>query len=192
MYFKYCKECSFYNKSDDICKTKLNADELMDDNNEECMFFNYKNSHETMNEDEIICPYCGHRDSNSWEYDEGDYMLHCENCEKEFYVNAEVEILYSTSPTVKNIIEIIDKNKLIEDEYEKSITDNEKEAILSIKLNEDNNGYICVEINSNEHQLLAELDRKNIVMEIDYDWDGAKYYSLTDFGLRLVKKWNKQ
>lgn len=192
MYFKYCKECSFYNKSDDICKTKLNADELMDDNNEECMFFNYKNSHETMNEDEIICPYCGYRDSNSWEYDEGDYMLHCENCEKEFYVNAKVEILYSTSPTVKNIIEIIDKNKLIEDEYEKSITDNQKEAMLSIKLNKDDNGYICVQKDSFEMKLFNNLLLKGIVYVDEYVDFGARYYSLTDFGLRLVKKWNKQ
>ena len=43
----------------------------------------------------IICPYCGYEDKESWEYeDEGSWE--CENCENEFVVVRHIDITYST------------------------------------------------------------------------------------------------
>ena len=44
--------------------------------------------------DEIICPWCGYSDSDSWEVVDG--LWECENCEKSFYVGRNVEVTYST------------------------------------------------------------------------------------------------
>lgn len=45
----------------------------------------------------IICPYCGWVDNDSWELDEDDGINECGSCEKEFNVSREIEISYSTS-----------------------------------------------------------------------------------------------
>jgi len=44
--------------------------------------------------DEIICPWCGYRHSDSWEIEPG--LRECENCEKSFYAERNVEVTYST------------------------------------------------------------------------------------------------
>ncbi|SRR3972149_1020349 len=47
---------------------------------------------------QIICPYCGHEDDESWNLEEeGETQKTCESCEKEFNVEKEVSITYSTS-----------------------------------------------------------------------------------------------
>lgn len=50
--------------------------------------------------DEVICPYCGHKYSDSWEFGNGtddDFgLIQCEYCEKEFYAWRNVEVTYST------------------------------------------------------------------------------------------------
>jgi transcription elongation factor Elf1 len=44
--------------------------------------------------DEIVCPWCGYRHSDSWETDPG--LQECENCGKSFYAERNVEVTYST------------------------------------------------------------------------------------------------
>jgi len=50
---------------------------------------------------EPICPYCGNKDRDAWEYDfgdmEGTIETDCGNCGKEYYVTRNVEITYSTT-----------------------------------------------------------------------------------------------
>jgi predicted RNA-binding Zn-ribbon protein involved in translation (DUF1610 family) len=47
--------------------------------------------------DEIVCPWCGHEISDSWEVeaDDGDYE--CPECGNEFCYCREVSVTYSTS-----------------------------------------------------------------------------------------------
>lgn len=47
--------------------------------------------------DEIICPYCGYKFSDSYEFnlDSGD--LECYHCEKEFFYERNIKVNYSTS-----------------------------------------------------------------------------------------------
>ena len=47
-------------------------------------------------ESEITCPYCLNKEEDSWETeDSGEYT--CSRCEKEFYVEIETEIKYTSS-----------------------------------------------------------------------------------------------
>ena len=46
---------------------------------------------------EIVCPYCGNIQSDSWELSQsGD--VECDACEKQFYVEIETEIKYTSKP----------------------------------------------------------------------------------------------
>jgi hypothetical protein len=50
---------------------------------------------------EIVCPFCGHTFSDSWEVDfgvglEGDTELQCGACDEEFSVSRQAEITYSS------------------------------------------------------------------------------------------------
>jgi DNA-directed RNA polymerase subunit RPC12/RpoP len=48
---------------------------------------------------EIVCPWCGYEQSDSWEAsDEGDHI--CDNCLREYRHVREVEISYSTEKIV--------------------------------------------------------------------------------------------
>lgn len=47
----------------------------------------------------ITCPYCGHKDRDSWEVDfgpgiEGDTTVECGSCSKEFFVSRHIEVTY--------------------------------------------------------------------------------------------------
>lgn len=43
------------------------------------------------------CPYCGHADPNSWEFEnDGDYC--CASCGKAFYLTTETVRYYTTRP----------------------------------------------------------------------------------------------
>lgn len=53
--------------------------------------------------DEIVCPYCGREQSDSWEYhlNDGDEIdIECD-CGKTFFATANVSISYSTSKACK-------------------------------------------------------------------------------------------
>lgn len=56
-----------------------------------------KNKLDTEHTDEIICPYCGNKISDSWEYnnnEEGE--IHCDECENDFYYSVHISASYST------------------------------------------------------------------------------------------------
>ncbi len=46
---------------------------------------------------EIICPFCGHPVSDSWEIQPDEDILECNFCWEKFYYCREVEVTYSTS-----------------------------------------------------------------------------------------------
>ena len=52
---------------------------------------------EHMLEDNIVCPYCGWENKDSWEFDEDDAVVTCGECEKEFNVSKDISVTYSTS-----------------------------------------------------------------------------------------------
>jgi DNA-directed RNA polymerase subunit RPC12/RpoP len=45
------------------------------------------------------CPWCGHKDRDSWELEDGEYE--CGECGKSYEVYREVEVTYSTSKVIK-------------------------------------------------------------------------------------------
>ena len=51
-------------------------------------------------EPEIVCPFCGYRDRDSWEsdVDEGGCEVECGNCGRSFYASAYVETSYCSTP----------------------------------------------------------------------------------------------
>lgn len=52
---------------------------------------------EHINENNIKCPYCDWEDKDSWEFGEDSGTYTCGSCEKEFNVERNVEVTYSTS-----------------------------------------------------------------------------------------------
>jgi hypothetical protein len=47
----------------------------------------------------IVCPYCGYEDIDSWEVESGQEdlgLIECGNCEKEFYATRIISVEYST------------------------------------------------------------------------------------------------
>lgn len=54
---------------------------------------------DTYNTEEIVCPYCGHRYSDSWTFFEDDFRNtfeeECRRCERVFHVSAECDYQYS-------------------------------------------------------------------------------------------------
>jgi transcription elongation factor Elf1 len=54
---------------------------------------------ETSGTYQIICPYCGCEQSNSWEVspDKNDFSYDCEECDKTFQVSREVLVSFTTS-----------------------------------------------------------------------------------------------
>lgn len=54
---------------------------------------------DTQYTDEPICPYCGHRHSAAWEWqleNSQEEPRACESCGREFIVQMEVTVTYST------------------------------------------------------------------------------------------------
>lgn len=58
---------------------------------------NYEwNKLETSYTNEMICPYCGYENRDSFEYDDEEGDRECERCEREFEYSRAIEITYST------------------------------------------------------------------------------------------------
>jgi transcription elongation factor Elf1 len=56
-------------------------------------------------ENEITCPYCLHKDQDSWDYhmEDGDVIeIECGKCEKPFEVSMSVSISYTSYPKSDN------------------------------------------------------------------------------------------
>ena len=47
--------------------------------------------------DEIVCPWCGYEQSDSWEYPDSDDKCMCGDCERTFEMYREIEVSYTTS-----------------------------------------------------------------------------------------------
>jgi DNA-directed RNA polymerase subunit RPC12/RpoP len=50
---------------------------------------------DTDNTDEVVCPHCGYKFSDSWEMSEGEYE--CSDCGRKFEISIDTSITYSTS-----------------------------------------------------------------------------------------------
>lgn len=48
--------------------------------------------------EEIVCPYCGEIESDSWEYNGDDGEIECSNCEQTYAYTRVVDISYTTVP----------------------------------------------------------------------------------------------
>ena len=57
--------------------------------------------HKTSLEHEMICPYCGYEQRDSWEIPGDDGTVECGRCEKEFDFTRNVEVTFSTTPLAK-------------------------------------------------------------------------------------------
>lgn len=51
--------------------------------------------HEYTNE--VVCPYCGYKDRDSWELSDNDGETYCGRCDKEFAYTRNISISYCTS-----------------------------------------------------------------------------------------------
>lgn len=63
--------------------------------------------YETERTDNIICPYCGYEDRDSWEVDfgpgfDGDTTVVCGSCEQEFHASRMVDVCYTTKRLKNN------------------------------------------------------------------------------------------
>lgn len=47
--------------------------------------------------DDIVCPYCGYKITDCWEFNNDSDNINCDECEKPFYYEREYEITYSTT-----------------------------------------------------------------------------------------------
>jgi len=49
----------------------------------------------------IVCPYCGHKDIDSWERttelkENGEQLYECGSCGEEFYAQVDIEVTFTT------------------------------------------------------------------------------------------------
>lgn len=47
--------------------------------------------------DEIVCPYCGYKESDSWEYNHNSDDMECTGCGKKFHYERNIEVTYTTN-----------------------------------------------------------------------------------------------
>ena len=59
----------------------------------------YADPIETQDTDEIICPHCGYRYSDSYELDEDGGEIVCDHCDREFHYERAISVSYSTRRT---------------------------------------------------------------------------------------------
>jgi len=52
-------------------------------------------------DDGIVCPYCGYKDEETWEYpvssDDDEALVTCVNCDKHFTLNLSVDYYYTST-----------------------------------------------------------------------------------------------
>jgi hypothetical protein len=69
----------------------------LEEHPENCHLISIDGDYDTDNTDEIVCPYCGHEGSDSWEYSRDSGEIECGRCCQEFNYNRDVSVSYSTS-----------------------------------------------------------------------------------------------
>jgi DNA-directed RNA polymerase subunit RPC12/RpoP len=82
---------------------------------------------------EIVCPYCGYEQGDSWEYDGECDELECAECGKKFHYSRDISVSYSTSC---DCIENGNKHNWAEWEYIES-----DEDVLTKELHEEVNDF---------------------------------------------------
>ncbi|AFK87433.1 MULTISPECIES: hypothetical protein [Thermoanaerobacterium] len=53
--------------------------------------------YDTFQTEEMICPYCGYANPDSFEFGDNEGERECENCGKMFEYTREIEIRYTTT-----------------------------------------------------------------------------------------------
>jgi len=75
------------------------------------------NDSECFAENEIVCPFCGKKVSDSWEFgngEEGDIgEIECSNCSRMFYATRQVTVSYSSWPNLE--ADVWEKDDVFED-----------------------------------------------------------------------------
>lgn len=66
------------------------------------VFVDGEDPEEQYGTENIICPYCGYEDADSWEADELDYHYECPNCGSYFSYEREVSVSYYSRPIEKS------------------------------------------------------------------------------------------
>ena len=66
------------------------------------VFVDGEDPEEQYGTDNIICPYCGYENEDSWEYNESDEHYECHNCGSYFSYKREVSVNYYSSPVEKS------------------------------------------------------------------------------------------
>jgi len=51
----------------------------------------------TSGEDELVCPWCGYSDPDSFEIDPGEGQTDCPDCEKEFTYMIQTSVIYASA-----------------------------------------------------------------------------------------------
>lgn len=51
--------------------------------------------------DEIVCPYCGYEEGDSWEYSSDSQEIDCLECGKTFQMNRNITVDYTTEKISK-------------------------------------------------------------------------------------------
>ena len=49
---------------------------------------------------EMVCPYCGEEQSDSWEYSRDDGTVECGSCSRQFRYTRNVSVDYTTHPII--------------------------------------------------------------------------------------------
>ena len=103
MLYKYCRECSNYNESSDVCLYVERGFNLNPIGDNECRKFDYKDNYP--NNDDLLCPYCGNFYNDYWELpnndDESGGIIECNHCGKEFKYITTLSRTYSTMAIAK-------------------------------------------------------------------------------------------
>jgi transcription elongation factor Elf1 len=55
-------------------------------------------------ESDIVCPFCGGKQSDSWDYGKGEDIgeVECGHCSRTFHASRNVEVTYSSSPSANS------------------------------------------------------------------------------------------
>jgi len=80
---------------------------------------------------DMVCPYCGHAQSDSWEFDRDDGEAECGDCDRTFRYSRYVEITFSTTPIIgpHKLCEYGQKYDAEENPIPETDADDQEEAI---------------------------------------------------------------
>lgn len=74
--------------------------------------------------DEIVCPWCGYKFEDSWEFscdDEDLGLIDCYECDKQFYASRNIRVTYSTEKPTYGKCKDCDKENVVLEDYHSSM-----------------------------------------------------------------------